>query len=182
MLIACQAMQFRGVTTEAPFVGTLWFFAGLYMFVSSVFCMTKGETFSSTVFGVFGGFYFSYGAILTPAFGVAAAFADDAVGLNNALAIFLFVFNGAFICIFLASLRTNICLVVLFFGVVMGVFLLAGAYVELAKLAGQNLTTSSTFRALGFYLVLVQIFESVDMPFILPVGDLTRHWPKKKRL
>ncbi|GAA5950266.1 hypothetical protein JCM21900_001094 [Sporobolomyces salmonicolor] len=110
-------------------------------FVSSIFCMTKGETFSSTVFGVFGGFYFSYAAILTPAFGVAAAFANDAAGLNNALAIFLFVFNGlspspfldekkpfsdrplstgAFICIFLASLRTNICLVVLFFGVVMG--------------------------------------------------------------
>ncbi|GAA5894657.1 hypothetical protein JCM5296_002921 [Sporobolomyces johnsonii] len=159
---------------------------GTYMFVSSVFCMTKGETFSSTVFGVFGGFYFSYGAILTPTFGVAAAFADDAVGLNNALAIFLFVFNGfspspflwekrlsdhrlstgAFICIFLASLRTNICLVVLFFGVVMGG---GGAFLFISSCS-------------GFYLVLVQIFESVDMPFILPVGDLTRHWPKKKRL
>ncbi|GAA5966527.1 hypothetical protein JCM21900_003561, partial [Sporobolomyces salmonicolor] len=34
----------------------------------------------------------------------------------------------------------------------------------------------------GFYLVVVQIFESVDMPFVLPVGDLARHWPKKKRL
>ncbi|CEQ39618.1 SPOSA6832_01162, partial [Sporobolomyces salmonicolor] len=130
--------------------------------------MTKGETFSSTVFGVFGGFYFSYAAILTPAFGVAAAFANDAAGLNNALAIFLFVFNGfsAFICIFLASLRTNICLVVLFFGVVMGG---GGAFLFISSCS-------------GFYLVLVQIFESVDMPFVLPVGDLARHWPKKKRL
>jgi succinate-acetate transporter protein len=29
-------------------------------------CLVKGETFSATVFGSFGGFYLSYGAILTP--------------------------------------------------------------------------------------------------------------------
>jgi len=29
-------------------------------------CLVKGETFAATVFGVFSGFYLSYGAILTP--------------------------------------------------------------------------------------------------------------------
>lgn len=33
----------------------------------------------------------------------------------------------------------------------------------------------------GFYLVVVQISESVDMPFTLPVGDLAPLWPKKKK-
>ncbi|GAA6001533.1 hypothetical protein JCM10207_006711 [Rhodosporidiobolus poonsookiae] len=195
MLIGCQAMMFRGVTIANAFVGNLFFFAGAYMFVACIFTMIKGETFSSMVFATFGGFYWSYAAILTPAFGVAAAFGDDAVGLNNALAIFLLVWNGAFTCIWLASLRTNIALVVVFFGVIMGVWFLAGAYIEMAKLVGQGLTTSSTHRALsktggaflfisacsGFYLVLVQVFEAVDMPFALPVGDLSRFWPKKKR-
>lgn len=32
----------------------------------------------------------------------------------------------------------------------------------------------------GFYLVVVQLFESVDMPFTLPVGDMSGLWPKKK--
>ncbi|GAA5975520.1 hypothetical protein JCM11641_004296 [Rhodosporidiobolus odoratus] len=195
MLVSVQFMQWRGVTTPAAFVGPLWFFAGTYMLVVSIFTMTKGETFSSVVFATFGSFYWSYAAILTPAFGVVAAFDGDAVAINNALALFLFVYNAAFTCIFLASLRTNICLVIVFFGVIMGVWLLAGSYVELANLARRGLTTSSTFRALsqsggaflfisamsGYYLVLVQMFESVAMPFVLPVGDLTPYWPKKKR-
>ncbi|GAA5916118.1 hypothetical protein JCM6882_003941 [Rhodosporidiobolus microsporus] len=195
MSISTQFMQWRGVVLPNVFVGNLWFCSGLYMFLVSIFTMIKGETFSSMVFSVFGAFYLSYAAILTPAFGATAAFGDDTVSLNNALAIYLFVWNGAFFIIFLASLRTNACLVLLFFGVTMGVWLLAGSYVELAKLAGSGLTTSATFRALskgggaflfisacsGFYLVLVQIFEAVDMPFTLPVGDLTRFWPKKKR-
>jgi hypothetical protein len=72
---------------------------------------------------------------------------------------------------------------------------LAGSYVEAAKLAGRGLTTSSTLTALqkaggaflffssicGFYLTTLQMMEAVDMPFTLPVGDLARFWPKKKR-
>ncbi|GAA6028266.1 hypothetical protein JCM8097_006947 [Rhodosporidiobolus ruineniae] len=194
MSVSVQFMQFRGVTIPNAFVGNLWFCAGAYMFLVSIFTMVKGETFSSTVFATFA-LDDSYAAILTPAFGVAAAFGDDTVGLNNALAMYLFIWNGAFMSIWLASLRTNICLIVLFFGVTMGVWLLAGSYIVLANLAADGLTTSSSYRALaksggaflflsacsGFYLVLVQIFESVDMPFALPVGDVTPYWPKKKR-
>ncbi|GAA5854335.1 hypothetical protein JCM8547_001785 [Rhodosporidiobolus lusitaniae] len=97
--------------------------------------------------------------------------------------------------IWLTSFRTNVCLWLLFFGVVMGVWLLAGSYVVAANLASQGLTTSSTLRGLqkgggaflfisavaGFYLVVLQMFESVDFPFVLPVGDLSHFWPKKKR-
>jgi hypothetical protein len=75
-------------------------------------------------------------------------------------------------------------------------FRLAGSYVEAAKLAGRGLATSATLTGLqkgggaflfisacsGFYLVLVQMFESVDMPFKLPVGDVSKYWPKKKRV
>lgn len=34
----------------------------------------------------------------------------------------------------------------------------------------------------GFYLVFVQMNESVGFPFTLPVGDLTRFWPQKKKI
>jgi len=70
-------------------------------------------------------------------------------------------------------------------------------YIELAKLAQVD-ASGSMSRALacskaggvflflsalsGFYLTLCQFLESVDMPFTLPVGDLTRFWPKKKKV
>lgn len=42
-----------------------------------------GETFASTVFGVFSSFYLSFGAILTPAFNVAASFTGEAGSANS---------------------------------------------------------------------------------------------------
>ncbi len=107
------------------------------------------------------------------------------------------VWNGAFTCIWIASLRTNVALMIVFLGVILGVWLLAGMYIELAKLA-QVEATGSMGRALalskaggawlfisacsGFWLCLAQFLESVDMPFTLPVGDLARFWPKKKKV
>ncbi|ORY64617.1 GPR1/FUN34/yaaH family-domain-containing protein [Leucosporidium creatinivorum] len=195
MLLSTQFMTFRGVSTPAVYVGNLFFFAGLYMFTTCQWCLVKGETFASTVFGVFSGFYLSYGAILTPAFNVAASFTGDPGSANStatqyeSLATFLWVWNGAFMCIFLASLRTNAALVIVFFGVIMGVWLLASMYsnlavgatdkaLKLSKAGGAFLFLSACS---GFYLVVVQISESVDMPFTLPVGDLAPLWPKKKK-
>jgi len=201
MLLATQFMGWRGVNQPQVYVGNLWFFAGLYMFTTAQWCLVKGETFAYCVFGVFSGFYLSYAAILTPAFGVAAAFAGDpgtatsgAAELQS-LGIFLFVWNGAFFIIFLASLRTNVALVVVFFGVIMGVWLLAGMYLQLASLASVPASGSASMALAlsrgggaflfvsacsGFYLVLVQLCESVEMPFYLPVGELAPYWPKKK--
>ncbi|KAL8281142.1 hypothetical protein RQP46_006500 [Phenoliferia psychrophenolica] len=142
-----------------------------------------------------------YAAILTPAFGVSDLYSGD-IGTAtsvateyNSLATFLFVWNGVFTIIFIASLRTNFCLAIVFFGVMMGVWCLAGMYVQLAAVAGATGAGSATMAVAlskaggaflflsacsGFYLVCVQLFESVDFPFTLPVGDLSRFWPKKK--
>ncbi len=138
----------------------------------------------------------------------------------------------------IASLRTNIPLVVLFWGVVLGVWLrgvsklcsfshldagadpsprLQGFYEEMAKLSHTD-PSGSASKALalskgsgsflfisavsGFYLTFTrkydphdiitlrgllnrvstfaEMIESVDWPIRLPVGDLSRFWPKKK--
>ncbi|KAM0753049.1 hypothetical protein T439DRAFT_378786 [Meredithblackwellia eburnea MCA 4105] len=201
MLLATQFMKWRGVTVPQVYIGNLWFYAGLYMFTTAQWCLIKGETFAYCVFGTFSAFYFSYAAILTPTFAVADAFAGAAGTTSSAaaelqsLAIFLFVWNGVFFIIFLASLRTNAALVVVFFGVIMGVWCLGGMYLELATIA-QAASKGSMSKAValskaggaflfvsassGFYLVIVQLFESVDFPISLPVGDLSGLWPKKK--
>ncbi|GAA5854333.1 hypothetical protein JCM8547_001784 [Rhodosporidiobolus lusitaniae] len=94
MSLGVTFMGFRGISLPNYAVGNLWFCAGAYMLVTHVFCLVKGETFSATVFATFGAFYWSYAAILTPAFGAQAAYGDDLVQLNNALALYLFVWNG----------------------------------------------------------------------------------------
>jgi len=200
LLVASQFMRWRSVVSPQVYVGNLYFFSGLYMLLTSQWCLVKGETFSHMVFGTFSAFYLSYAAILTPAFNVFDSYAG-AVGsgtgtdtLYNSLGIFLMVWNIIFTIIFLISLRTNLLLVIVFFGVSVGVFLLGAMYFSLAN-ATLHSTSVSKAVALskaggaflcisaiaGFYLVIVQLCEAVEMPFSLPVGELTRVWTPKKR-
>jgi succinate-acetate transporter protein len=51
--------------------------------------LSVGNGFAYTVFSAFGLFYAGYGAILTPAFGVEAAYGDNVNEYNNALGFFM---------------------------------------------------------------------------------------------
>jgi len=98
--------------------------------------------------------------------------------------------------IWIASLRTNIALMIVFLGVILGVWCLAGMYISLARLAQVEPSGSMSVAIAcskaggawlfisacsGFYLTLVGFIESTDFPFTLPVGDLSRFWPEKKK-
>ena len=93
-------------------------------------------------------FYAGYAAILTPAFGIVAAYGDDKVQLNNALGFFmireslrckltmilhptngLFIVWTVFVLTFLvASLPTNLVYIGIFFTVDLGFLLVAASY------------------------------------------------------
>lgn len=195
MLISTQFMRWRGVGNPQVYIGNLYFMAGTMMLLTAQWCLVKGETFAYTVFGVFSGFYLSYAAILTPAFNVTATYSgvngsgNGTAELYQSLGIFLMVWNGVFTIIFIASLRTNLALAVVFFGVAMGVFLLGAMYFTLARVelggggASLALALSKSGGAFlflsassGFYLVLVQLLESVDWPWVLPVCELDSVW------
>ncbi|KAI4704972.1 hypothetical protein J4E89_009265 [Alternaria sp. Ai002NY15] len=51
--------------------------------------LSVGNGFAYTVFSAFGLFYAGFGAILTPAFGVEAAYGGDVKQYNNALGFFM---------------------------------------------------------------------------------------------
>lgn len=61
---------------------------------------------------------------------------------------YLYVFNAAFMAIFLASLRTNVALVIVFFGVIMGAWLIGSMYTELAAGATDKAEKLSKVRRL----------------------------------
>jgi succinate-acetate transporter protein len=97
-------MEWRGVTIDNVFVANFFFAAAFGLVVTAQWELSIGNGFGYTVFSAFGKlnyplrkmnliqvglFYAGYGAILTPAFGVAAAYGDDTMQYNNALGFFL---------------------------------------------------------------------------------------------
>ena len=101
-------MEFRGLTITNVFIGDFFFVAGCFpcfhslnisqfthgnkgigMVLSAQWELVLGNTYAYTVLAAFGFFYGGFGAIITPFFGVQAAYGDDVVGYNNALGFFV---------------------------------------------------------------------------------------------
>ena len=61
----------------------------LGLVVTAQWELSVGNGFAYTVFSAFGLFYAGFGAILTPAFGVEAAYGGDVKQYNNALGFFM---------------------------------------------------------------------------------------------
>ena len=59
------------------------------MVVSAQWELVLGNTYAYTVLSAFGFFYGGFGAIITPLFGVEAAYGSDTAGYNNALGFFV---------------------------------------------------------------------------------------------
>ena len=62
---------------------------GIGMVVSAQWELVLGNTYAYTVLSAFGFFYGGFGAIITPSFGVQAAYGKDTAGYNNALGFFV---------------------------------------------------------------------------------------------
>lgn len=62
---------------------------GIGMIISAQWELVLGNTYGYTVLSAFGFFYGGFGAIITPLFGVTAAYGTDTVEYNNALGFFV---------------------------------------------------------------------------------------------
>lgn len=102
-------MEFRGLTITNVFIGNFFFVAGLFscfqlpeslsiltdhekgigMVISAQWELVLGNTYAYTVLSAFGFFYGGFGAIITPLFGVQAAYGTDTAGYNNGLGFFV---------------------------------------------------------------------------------------------
>lgn len=184
-------MGWRGSGGDgAATVGTLYYMGGLLAILASIGEWVLGNTFPSTFFGVYGGFFLFYGATLTPSYGAYSTFASspDAplTGTMNPEFLASVGFVAVFMSIFsfystLCALRVNVLFTMAFglLTVAFGIF--AGA--EFKGAEGDAATRSSYLVAagavgfpvlvIGWYLLLVIMLGSVDFPINLPVGDLS---------
>ncbi|RMZ41071.1 protein alcS [Aspergillus flavus] len=100
---------------------------------------------------------------------------------------FLFIAMAILVTIYMiCATRTNLVYVLIFAALILVFVCLAAAYWRLADgdtVVGNRLVVgagAALFVAslLGFYLLVVQLFEALGFPVILPVGDLSRFWSR----
>lgn len=83
-------MGFRGLSITTAFIGDFLAVAGIGMVISAQWELVLGNTYAYTVLGAFGFFYFGFGLIVTPFFGIADAYGGaDTPGYNNAVGFFV---------------------------------------------------------------------------------------------
>ncbi|KAJ5291915.1 hypothetical protein N7478_001166 [Penicillium angulare] len=196
--LSCCLMAWRGASGNGiAFIGPIVFLGGLLLLITSILEFILGNTFPCVVFGTIGGFWFAFAATMIPSFNAAAPYSasatDTAAGLASAgfmnTYAFLFITMAVLMLIFMiCATRTNMVYTLIFLSLLLVFLLLSGAYWDLGggnavvgercvKGAGAALFVASL---LGFYLLIVQLFEALEFPFHLPVGDLAVMWKRKQ--
>ena len=87
--LSLSLMNWRGISITNVIIGNFFFVAGVGMVISAQWELVLGNSYGYTVLSAFGFFYGGFGAIITPAFGVRAAYGDDVAAYNNALGYFV---------------------------------------------------------------------------------------------
>jgi len=121
-------VQARGLRTNNVVVGLAFFYGGAVQLLAGMWEMVVENTFGATALSSFGGFWLSFGAILTPSFGILDTYADSPHDLESALGFYLI---GWFIFTFLlllCTIRSTVAFFSLFFFLDITFLLLAAGY------------------------------------------------------
>ncbi|KAJ5849291.1 Protein alcS [Penicillium rubens] len=165
--------------------------------VAAVTDWIVGNTVSSVVFATFGCFWVTYAATMVPWFGVLANYETtsapgvkitDTATYDASFATWM-IFMAVMCTIFMfCSMRANLALVVMQFFFVITFVLLPMSFwyqAEGDQILGRNLqiaagAMSFVGSVIGWYIFISVMFEAADFPLALPVGDLSRRWPRRK--
>ncbi|KAK0747204.1 GPR1/FUN34/yaaH family-domain-containing protein [Schizothecium vesticola] len=184
--LSCQLMGWRG-SDPGGYAnnGAHWFCGGLLLFLGGLLEFFLAHTFAFVVYCSYGGFFLALGATLTPGFNAAVPY-ETATGVlgaafyNSFGFFYLFVGFLSFV-FFICSLRTNICLVILFLAYTIAFPLLAAA--EWTHAQGQMALSKRLMVGGGaacfvvslcsWWAMIGGLLESVNFPISLPMGDLS---------
>jgi hypothetical protein len=147
-----------------------FFFGGFIQIIVGVLEVLRGNVFGAVVFGTYGPFWVIYGAIQT-LYGSSIA----ASSINSSVALFLAMFAVLTFYFFIASLRTDMVLVGVFFLIFVGLVLLAigaGENSETVTKAGGWVTLA--FAVLAWYHAAGDVIGYTFGRTVLPVGSLRR--------
>ncbi|KAI9277469.1 GPR1/FUN34/yaaH family-domain-containing protein [Sporodiniella umbellata] len=166
-----------GMPADSPnnvVVGLAVFYGGIVQILAGMWEFRTGNTFGATAFSSYGGFWLSFAAIFIPGFDILGSYAKaDAAVLDQSLGIYLMswaIFTGILL---VASHRSSIGLISLFFFLFITFILLsAGKFYN-------NLTTQVAGGAFGVITALIAWYNGLSglltkdsSYFLLPTGRL----------
>ncbi|KAJ5370305.1 uncharacterized protein N7496_006397 [Penicillium cataractarum] len=165
------------------------FFGGMVQIFGAVGEWLLGNTFSSALFFTYGTFWIVQGTTQIPWYGVGTNYSttgNSFEGMQTAefaatTGLYYAVLSVLTFVYLICSIRTNVCLFLALFLLVITFALTAATYFQSSV---GNLAHAATLQkaAGGFnfalclpiwWIFIAQIFEAVDFPITIPVGDLS---------
>ncbi|KAJ2343983.1 hypothetical protein IWW50_003874 [Coemansia erecta] len=163
-------------TPPSIVTGLAFFYGGLCQLLAGMWEFASGNTFGATAFSSYGGFWLSYAAIITPGFEVLSTLKEaGGTAQGHAVSIFLIGWTIFTFILFLATLRTNLCMCLLFaFLDVTFILLAAGDWT-----GKHNVTKAGGYMGLftaliAWYIAACDLVTKDSSLFSLPNPSLAR--------
>ncbi|KAJ5362074.1 GPR1/FUN34/yaaH protein [Penicillium brevicompactum] len=182
--LSCCLMAWRGASGNGiAFIGPIVFLGGLLLLITSILEFIIGNTFPCVVCRSRQRELHEYIRW------VQSTEFQLNNGSNESEQAFLFITMAVLMVIFMiCATRINVVYTLIFLSLLLVFLFLSAAYWQLGqansivgnrcvKGAGGSLFVASL---LGFYLLIVQLFESIGFPCFLPVGDLASVWERNQ--
>ncbi|KAK1922478.1 GPR1/FUN34/yaaH family-domain-containing protein [Papiliotrema laurentii] len=164
----------RSISTPNVVLGMALGYGGLVQLIAGVEEWACGNTFGATAFSSYGGFWFSFAALYIPQFEIAKAYASERE-FANAVGIYLISWALITLIFLIASLRSSVALVSLFFMLHLTFWLLAAGELAPSPNCGKAGGITGVITAfIAMYTALAGMLTKDTSHFIVPVGDLSR--------
>lgn len=175
-LLSLFNVQSRGITTPNLIVGLAMGYGGLVQLLAGMWEFATGNTFGATAFSSYGGFWISFGLIFWPQSGILAAYSgpEKTIQLENALGLYLITWFIFTFIMLVASLRTSLGLVALFFFLDLTFLILAMGkfYPETAAITKAGGVFGLITAFIAWYVAAANLLTPETSHFTLPLVDL----------
>ena len=166
------------VATSGPngaVMGLALFYGGLIQLLAGMWELRVGNTFGATAFASYGGFWMSFAALNMKEFGFTDGYGVvSAEYVGHAIGIYLFAWCLFSLLMTVASHRTTVVLVTLFFTVALTFLLLAiGAWANSVNSTQAGGAFGILAAAIAWYAALAGLLTKSNSAFTLPVWDLS---------
>lgn len=184
-VLSCVNTNARGITAQNIAVPLAFGYGGVVQLLAGMWEMATGNTFGATAFASYGGFWISYGLLLTPSLAILGNY--EGSDISSVLGFFLtgwFIFTTVLL---LCTLRSSVAFFMLFFTLDLAFLLLACGNYATANGAANSATMLTHgggyfgfFAAfLAWYNALAGIADTSNSFFIIPVFHFP--WSEKGR-
>ncbi|KAL8286709.1 hypothetical protein RQP46_004237 [Phenoliferia psychrophenolica] len=165
----------NGVSTPNVVVGLALFYGGLVQLLAGMWEFAVGNTFGATAFSSYGGFWLSFGLLISPWSGIGASYTNK-VEFEHAIGFYLFGWFIFTAIMLVASLRSSVALTGVFFFLTITFLLLAIATfipsMPMIHTAGGAFGLITAFNA--WYVAAAGLLTPDTSFFVLPVGSMAR--------